>query len=53
MSPTRMGPMGGHGDQSQAADEGALEVLRLRYAAGEITDEEFDAMHRRLEGRQR
>ena len=53
MGPMRMGPMGGHGDQSQAADESAVEVLRRRYAVGELTHEEFDAMHRRLEGRQR
>jgi len=31
-------------------DESALEVLSRRYAAGELTDEEFDAKRRRLEG---
>ncbi len=53
MGPMRMGPTGGQGDQSQAADGDAVEVLRRRYAAGELTDEEFDAMHRRLEGGRR
>ncbi len=54
MGPMRMGPMGGmggHGDENHRADESALEVLRRRYAAGELTDEEFDAKRRRLEGR--
>lgn len=53
MGPMRMRPMGDHGDQSQAAGESAMEVLGRRYAAGELSHEEFDAMHRRLEGRQR
>lgn len=44
----RMGPMDmcgydGHGDES------ALDVLRRRYAAGELGDEEFDAMRKKLE----
>ena len=53
MGSMRMGPMGmmggdrGHGSE---LDEGSLEVLRRRYAAGELTDEEFDAKRRRLEG---
>jgi uncharacterized membrane protein len=50
----RMGPMGMMGDQREQdsePDESALEVLRRRYAAGELTDEEFDAKRRRLEGR--
>ena len=54
MGPMRMGAigdMGDHGDQNQTADDGALEVLRRRYAAGELTDEEFDAKRRRLEDR--
>jgi uncharacterized membrane protein len=42
--------MGGHGGENQTADDSALEVLGRRYAAGELTDEEFDAMRRRLEG---
>jgi uncharacterized membrane protein len=53
MGPMRMGPMGGmggHGDENHRADDSALEVLRRRYAAGELTDEEFDAKRRRLEG---
>ncbi len=49
-----MGMMGGHGDehhgQDSERDESALEVLGRRYAAGELTDEEFDAKRRRLEG---
>ncbi len=53
MGQMRMGPMGGmggHGDENHRADDSALEVLRRRYAAGELTDEEFDAKRRRLEG---
>ncbi len=49
-----MGPMGMMGDdreQGSERDESAREVLRRRYAAGELTDEEFDAKRRRLEGR--
>ena len=53
MGPMRMGPTGGHADQSQAAGESAVEVLGRRYAASELSHEEFDAMRRRLEGRQR
>jgi uncharacterized membrane protein len=52
MGPMRMGPMGmmgGHGDENQTADDSALEVLRRRYAAGELSDEQFDAMRRKLE----
>jgi uncharacterized membrane protein len=48
-----MGPMGMMGDDHKPdseRDESALEVLRKRYAAGELTDEEFDAKRRRLEG---
>jgi len=54
MGPMGMGPMGMMGDrreQDSEPDESALKVLRRRYAAGELTDEEFDAMRRRLEGR--
>ncbi len=50
----RMGPMGMMGDnrkQDRTRDEDALGVLRRRYAAGELTDEEFDNKRRRLEGR--
>ena len=48
-----MGPMGMMGDDREPdseRDESALEVLGRRYAAGELTDEEFDAKRRRLEG---
>ncbi len=48
-----MGPMGMMGvdhKPDSERDESALEVLRKRYAAGELTDEEFDAKRRRLEG---
>ncbi len=53
MGPMGMGPMGMMGDdheQDSERDVSALEVLRTRDAAGELTDEEFDAMRRRLEG---
>ena len=52
--PMRMGPMGMMGDEREpdrTGDDDAIDVLRRRYAAGELTDEEFDAMRRRLEGR--
>jgi uncharacterized membrane protein len=48
-----MGPMGMMGDDHEPdreRDESPLDVLRKRYAAGELTDEEFDAKRRRLEG---
>ncbi len=45
-----MGMMGEHHEQDSKRDESALEVLGRRYAAGELTDEEFDAKRRRLEG---
>ncbi|MFQ5968792.1 MAG: hypothetical protein ACE5MI_14500, partial [Acidimicrobiia bacterium] len=48
MGPT--GKMGGHGDENRTRDESALDVLRL-YAAGELTDEQFDTMRRKLEER--
>ena len=53
MGPMGMGPMGMMGDDHQPDSErgeSALEVLSRRYAAGELTDEEFDAKRRRLEG---
>jgi uncharacterized membrane protein len=53
MGPMGMGPMGMMGDDHEPNSErgeSALEVLRKRYAAGELTDEEFDAKRRRLEG---
>jgi uncharacterized membrane protein len=43
-----MGMMGG--EEDSARDDSALDVLRRRYAAGELTDEEFDTMRRKLEG---
>ena len=47
-----MGPMGMMGGkQNSQPDDDPLEVLRRRYAAGELTDEEFDAMRRNLQGR--
>jgi uncharacterized membrane protein len=49
MGPMCMGHMGGHGTEHQTADDGALELLRRRYAAGEINDEQFDSMRRKLE----
>ncbi len=45
-----MGMMGEHRGQDSERDESALEVLGRRYAAGELTDEEFEAKRRRLEG---
>lgn len=52
MGAMRMGPMGmmGGGHNSQPDDD-ALEMLRKRYAAGELTSEEFDAMRGKLQGR--
>ena len=46
----RRGPrgMGGHSDEDSERGESALDLLRRRYAAGELTDEEFDAMRRKL-----
>ncbi len=46
----RMGPTARRGDDREQ-DVSSLEVLRRRYAAGEISDEEFDAKRRKLEGR--
>jgi uncharacterized membrane protein len=45
-----MGPMGmgGHSDEDDERGEDALDILRRRYAAGELSDEEFDAMRRKL-----
>ena len=50
MGPMRMGPMGmgGHSDEDSEPGESALDLLRRRYAAGELTDEEFDAMRHKL-----
>ena len=46
-----LGMMGDHRGQDRERDEDALEVARRRYKAGELTDEEFDAKRRRIEGR--
>ena len=45
--------MGGdvRGDRGERRDTDALEILRQRFAAGELTAEQFDAMRGRLEGR--
>ncbi len=54
IGPMRMAPMGMMGDdrkQHRTRDEDALGVLRRRYAAGELADDEFDAKRRKLEGR--
>ncbi|MCP3988085.1 MAG: SHOCT domain-containing protein [Actinomycetia bacterium] len=61
MGPRHTGPMGmmdsdRHGevddiDRRRGGDEDAMDVLRRRYAAGELNDDEFDAMRRKLEGR--
>ena len=56
--PMGMGPMGRLDDDDDRAGRAAppargddpMDVLRRRYAAGEITDEQFDAMRNRLEG---
>ncbi len=52
MGPMRMGPSGmGMSDeheQESERNESALDVLRRRYAAGEITDEQFEAIRRKL-----
>jgi uncharacterized membrane protein len=45
-----MGMMGGHGDEDEPVADSARELLGRRYAAGELTGEEFDAMRHRLEG---
>ena len=46
----QMGPMGmcGHADHDDG-DDSALDVLRRRYAAGGLSDEQFDAMRHKLE----
>jgi hypothetical protein len=54
IGPMRMGPMGmmGHDrHQDRTRDEKAFDVLRRRYAAGELTDEEYETKRRKLEGR--
>lgn len=57
MGPAGMGPMGMMGDddhddgnRDRERGENALDILRRRYASGEITDEQFDAMRSRLGG---
>ena len=47
-----LGPMGGgHDGCDRGRDEFALDLLRRRHVAGEINDEQFDAMRRTLEDR--
>jgi len=41
----------GNGGGSISAQESPLDILRRRYASGEISKEEFDAMQRELTGR--
>ncbi len=50
MDPMCMGHMGmgDHSDENGQRAENAVELLRRRYAAGELTDEQFDAMSRKL-----
>jgi putative membrane protein len=43
---TRNAKTGGH--QPTSRGDGALEILRQRYAKGEITDEEYESMRERL-----
>ncbi len=45
-----MGPMGmgDHSDEDSEPGDSAMDLLRRRYAAGELTDEQFDAMRRKL-----
>ncbi len=38
-------------DRGGHQDADALEILRQRYAAGELSAEQFDAMRQRLDGR--
>jgi uncharacterized membrane protein len=54
MGPMCMGSMrdmDGHDNGDQTADHSALELLRRRYASGELTDEQFDLMRGKLEER--
>ncbi len=50
MGPMRMGPMGmgDHSDEESEQGESPLDILRRRYAAGELTDEEFETKRRKL-----
>ncbi len=50
MGPMRMGPTGMSDEHEQESErnDSALDVLRRRYAAGEITDEQFEAIRRKL-----
>jgi len=46
-----MGCMMGHGDMNQEAQaKSAIDILRERYARGEITNEQFDDMRHTIEG---
>ena len=40
---------GGAGDRGTSPRESPIEILKRRYAAGEITKEQFDAMRKDLQ----
>ncbi|MEE9581666.1 MAG: hypothetical protein V3W36_01900 [Acidimicrobiia bacterium] len=44
-----MDRVGGYPDEASHRSEGTMAVLRRRYAAGDLTDGQFDAMRRKLE----
>ena len=48
-SPMWMDRVGGYPDADGDRAESAVGLLRRRYAAGELTDDQFDAMRRKLE----
>ncbi len=48
-SPMWMDRVGGDPDAASHRAESAVGLLRRRYAAGELTDDQFDAMRRKLE----
>jgi putative membrane protein len=49
MMSDRGGPMSGMMDRSEPMSRTPLEILKKRYASGEITKEEFDQMKKDLE----
>lgn len=48
-SPMWMDRVGGYPDETRHRGASGMDVLRRRYAEGELTDEQFDAMRRKLE----